>query len=168
MSLPTIRNVLFLYYSCLPALLMVFLSSVLPLALVVIIWYLVLPFIFVRTYLTFLTAVVLILKHATSLRFSMLPEPALIQADMDYQKADVNQKVQQYIAASQDYSAKLDTAFIMAVEIGSSILVSVWIIQSFHFKPQEWQVCVYKRDCWFLELGFSHMSMIQLCWCEGG
>ncbi len=55
----------------------------------------------------------------------MLPEPALIQADMDYQKADVNQKVQQYIAASQDYSAKLDTAFIMAVEIGSSILVSV-------------------------------------------
>jgi len=74
--------------------------------------------------LTFLEAVLLILKHATFLRLSLLPEPALIQADMDYQKADVDQKVQQHVTTSQGHS-ELDRAFIMSIEIGLSILMLV-------------------------------------------
>jgi len=51
---------------------------------------------------------------------------ALIQADLDYQKADLNLKIQQYIGASQGPSAELDKAFIMGIEIGSPILFSVY------------------------------------------
>ncbi len=74
--------------------------------------------------MTFPKVVVLILKHATSLRLSLLPGPALIQAGLDYQKADVNQKIQQYVSASEGPAAKLDKAFIMAIEIGSVRLFS--------------------------------------------
>jgi len=49
----------------------------------------------------------------------MLPRPALIQADLDYQQADVDEKIQQYVSASQAPSAELDKAFIMDIEIGS-------------------------------------------------
>ena len=63
----------------------------------------------------------------------MFPKQALIQADLDYQKADIDQKIQHYIAASQGHSAELDSAFIMGIEIGLSILVSVQIIQRFYF-----------------------------------
>ncbi len=93
--------------------------SALPSAIEVIIWYLVLLFIFVRAYLTFPKAIVLILKHTTSLHFSMLHEPALIQADLDYQKAGVDQKIQQYVAASQGHSVEWDRAFIIDIGIGS-------------------------------------------------
>ncbi len=55
----------------------------------------------------------------------MLSGPALIQADLDYQRADIDQKIQEYVAASQGHSVKLDSAFIMGIEIGSSIFVSV-------------------------------------------
>ncbi len=79
---------------------------------------------------------VLILKHATSLRHSMLPGPALIQADLDYQMADADQKIQQFVATSQGYSAELDKAFIMAIDIGSSNLMSVQIITSIYFPLQ--------------------------------
>src|SRR6266404_6316270 len=78
-------------------------------------WYF--PVIFFRPYLTFPKAVVLILKHATSLHHSMLPGPALIQVNLDYQTAGVDKKVQQHITASQGHSAELDTAFIMAIEM---------------------------------------------------
>ncbi len=112
------------------------LFSTLPLASVVIIWYLVFPIIFIRAYLTFPKAVVLILKHATFLRPFMLPGPALIQADLGYQKAHIAQKIQQHVIACKEHSVEMDKAFIMAVEIGSSVLqvVSVWNIQSFYFQ----------------------------------
>src|SRR6266404_8244065 len=58
------------------------------------------------------------MKHATSLRLHMLPGLALIQADLDYQEADVDEKLQQYISASQGRSAKLDQAFVMDIKIG--------------------------------------------------
>jgi hypothetical protein len=83
---------------------------------------LVVPFNFVRAYLTFLEVVVLILRHATSPRLSLLPGPALIQANLDYEKSDVDQKIQQYVGASQEHSAELDKAFILSIEIGMSIL----------------------------------------------
>jgi len=73
--------------------------------------------IFVRAYLTFLKAVVIILKHATSLRHSKFPGPALIQADCDYQKANIDKKIQKYVVASEGHSAKLDGAFVMAIEM---------------------------------------------------
>ncbi len=48
----------------------------------------------------------------------MLPGPALIQADLEYQRADVDQKIQQHVAvASQGHSAELDKAFIMGIEL---------------------------------------------------
>ncbi len=81
----------------------------------------VVPFDFVGAYLTFPKAAVLIFKRATFLRLSMSPGPALIQADLDYQKADVDQQIQQYVGASQGPSAELDKAFIKGIEIGSSI-----------------------------------------------
>jgi len=66
----------------------------------------------------------------------MSPGPALIQADLDYQKAGIDQQIQQYVAACEGHSAELDGAFIMAVEIGLSILVCVQIILSFYFRLQ--------------------------------
>ena len=78
----------------------------------------------------------------------MSPKQALIQADLDYQRADIDQKIQHYVATSQGHSAKLDSAFIMGIEIGLSILVFVQIIQSFNFQLQVWQMCLHKRDCW--------------------
>jgi len=65
--------------------------------------------------LTFPKAVVLILKHASSLRLSMSYGLALIQADLDYQKAHVDKKIQRHIMASQGSSAELDRSFIMAI-----------------------------------------------------
>ncbi len=47
----------------------------------------------------------------------MSPEQALIQADIDYQAADINKKIQQHIVASQGHSAELDGAFIIAIEM---------------------------------------------------
>ena len=59
----------------------------------------------------------------------MLPGPALIQADLDYQMAGVDKKIQQHIVASQGYSVELDTAFIMAIE-----MVCLFCVCSSHTK----------------------------------
>jgi len=85
---------------------------------------LVVPFNFVEAYLTIPKVIVLIFKRAMSLRDSLLPGPALIQADLDYQKGDVDQKIQEYVSTSKGPSAELDKAFIMAIEIGSVCLFS--------------------------------------------
>ena len=61
----------------------------------------------------------------------MLPGPALIQADLDYQTADVDKKIQQHIVASERHSAELDRAFVMDIEMVR--LFCVQIIQSFYF-----------------------------------
>ncbi len=112
--------------------------------------------------MTFPKVVVIILKHATSLRLSMHPGPALIQADLDYQNSDVDQKIQQYIGASQGPSAELDKPFIMGIEIGLSIFLMVQstaFISNFRFN-----ICAHiKRDCLaILELLFSHVR--RECW----
>ena len=106
------------------------------LALVAIILCLVVPFNFVGAYLTFPKVVIFILRHATSLCLLLLPGPAMIQADLDYRKSDVDQTIQQYVGAAQGPSAELDMAFIMGIEIGSSILLSVQIIQNLYFHFQ--------------------------------
>jgi len=120
--------------------------SALKLALVIIIWYLVLHLHFLRAYLTFPKAVVVILKHTTSLHVSMYYVPALIQAELDYWKADVDQKIQQHITTSQTQSADLDRAFIMGIEIGLSILVSVKLYKAWAFISDfRCDKCVYIR-----------------------
>ncbi len=48
----------------------------------------------------------------------MLPQPALIQVDLDYRQADVDKKIQQYISVSQQPSAELDKAFIIDIALG--------------------------------------------------
>ncbi len=142
--------------------------SALPLVLEAIISCLVVPFNFVGAYLTFLKVVLLILRHATFLRVSMLPGPAFIQADLDYQKSDVDKKIWQHLSAWQG-SAELDQAFIMGIEIGLSILLSVRIIQSLYFQFQVRQMCTHKKGCLatiILELAFvetwcAHMRQVS-------
>ena len=88
----------------------------------------------------------------------MLPGPALIQADLNYQRADVDQKIQDYVAASQGHSVELDSAFIMGIEIGLPILMSFQT--NFYFLCQVGQMFLNKWDCSgkFSEAGFAGYS----------
>ena len=52
-----------------------------------------------------------------SLCVSMSFGPTLIQADLDYQMADVEKKIQQHVVACEEHSAELDRAFIMGIEM---------------------------------------------------
>jgi hypothetical protein len=126
MSLSTIQNVwLSFYYSNLSITYHISLSS----RLANIIWSLVsqVVFIILRVYLIFMQALIIIMKHATFLRLSnMMPKPALIQAELDFQKANIDLKIQQYLlASSQEHSIELYTRFIMATDIGWFIFASV-------------------------------------------
>jgi hypothetical protein len=70
-------------------------------------------------HLTIVEVVILILKHATTLRFSNLPEQALIQAELDYQEANIGLKIQEYLKAfTPDDSVEKFSDFIMATNIG--------------------------------------------------
>ena len=76
-------------------------------------------------YLTFLKAVVLILKHATLLRVSNLRKSALTCAERDYQNANIDMAIQQHLGASApEHSLEQFTSFIMSTDIG-------WFILSF-------------------------------------
>ena len=100
--------------------------SPLPPVLVVITWLLVFQFIVFKVYLTFVKAVILILKHATFLQLSESSKEALTHAELDYQKANIDLNVHQ-ILASSEHSVKKFVEFIMATDIGSFILASVII-----------------------------------------
>jgi len=67
-------------------------------------------------------AVILILKHATLLCLSNLsPESALTQAELAYQEANIDLRIQQYLrASSQEHSVQQFVDFIMATYIGPS------------------------------------------------
>jgi hypothetical protein len=68
-------------------------------------------------------AVTLILKHATLLRTSNLPEAALTNADLDYQRQNIDESIQQYLTAcASDVSVDQFANFIMDTEIGRFIL----------------------------------------------
>ena len=125
MSLSTILNVcLSFYHSNLSITYHTSFSS----RLANIIWSLVSQFVLIilRVYLIFMQALIIILKHATFLCLSdMDPQPALIQAELDYQRANIDLKIQQYLmASSQEQSIELFTRFIIATDIGWSILAS--------------------------------------------
>ena len=67
-------------------------------------------------------AVTLILKHATLLRTSNLPEAALTNVDLKYQRETIDESIQQYLTAS-DVSVEQFAGFIMGTEIGWFILL---------------------------------------------
>ena len=69
-------------------------------------------------------AVTLILKHATLLRSSNIPKAALIKADLDYQRANIDESIQQYLTTcASDVSVEQFAGFIMDTEIGLFILL---------------------------------------------
>jgi hypothetical protein len=69
--------------------------------------------------LTFVEAVILILKHTTSLWISNEElKSTLTLAEVDYQKANINLKIQEYLQASPEHSVEESAHFIMATDIG--------------------------------------------------
>ena len=76
-----------------------------------------------RVYLTFEKAVTLILKQATFLWLSNLPESALTYAELDYQKANIDVAIQQHLTAhASEHSVEQFASFIMGTDIGLCIL----------------------------------------------
>ena len=76
-----------------------------------------------RVCLTFVKAVTLILKHATLLRTSNLPKAALTNVDLDYQRQNIDEYIQQCLTAcASDISYEQFAGFIMSTEIGLFIL----------------------------------------------
>jgi hypothetical protein len=72
-----------------------------------------------RICLTFVKVVTLILKHATLLQTSSLPKVALTNVDLDYQRANIDGSIQQYLTAcASDVSVEEFASFIMGTEIG--------------------------------------------------
>ena len=66
----------------------------------------------------------LILKHATLLRTSNLPKAALTNVDLNYQRQNIDESIQQYLTAcASDISVEQFVSFIMSTEIGLFIQV---------------------------------------------
>ena len=101
-------------------------------------------------YLTYVEAVILILKHATFLRLSNLSsESALTLADVDYREANVDLIIQQHLtASSQEHSVEQFVAFILATDIG-------WCIPSFVHIVSHQGLVHRKKKHWF-KLLFLH------------
>jgi hypothetical protein len=96
-----------------------------------------------RLHLTLEKAVVLLLKHATFLRVSNLPESALTYAVLDYQKANIGVAIQQHLMASAPkHSVEQFSGFIMGTNIGLFIFPSVISISYHLFRclKQHWVV----------------------------
>jgi hypothetical protein len=71
-----------------------------------------------RVYLTFVKAVTLILKHATLLQSSNLSEAALTNVDLDYQRQNIDESIQQYLAeCASELSVEQFVGFIMGTDI---------------------------------------------------
>ena len=101
-------------------------------------------------YLTFLKAVVIILKHATLLWLSNIPPGlALIRAELEYQEANTNSKIHEHLmVSSQELSIEQFADFIMATDIGWSLLVFLKIISHQAFSLASaigWSTCA----CWW-------------------
>ena len=82
-------------------------------------WCLVCYIFIFRVYLTFVKAATLILKHATLLQASNPPKVALMDVELHYQKANIDESIQQYITTSaSEISVEKFAGFIMATNIG--------------------------------------------------
>ena len=80
--------------------------------------------------------VILILKHATCLRLlGLSPASALTHAELDYQEANIDSKIQEHLAVSaQEHTVEQFSDFIMATDIGLFTLTSVKLLSH--------QVCI--------------------------
>ena len=80
-------------------------------------------------------AVILIFKHATSLRLSSLSgESALTHAEMDFWASKIDLTIQEHlVASSHENTVEQFADFIMATDIGLFILASVNIISHWSF-----------------------------------
>ena len=65
-------------------------------------------------------AILLLFKHTMFLRLSNTTKSALNIAGLDYQKSDIDLKIQDYLQAS--HSVEEITAFIMETDIGMFIV----------------------------------------------
>jgi hypothetical protein len=86
-------------------------------------WYF--SFIIFRVYLTFVKAVIIILKHASFLLLSNLSaKSALTQAEIDYQAENTALKIQQFLTESpQEHTVEHFAQFIMENDIGLLFLL---------------------------------------------
>jgi len=72
-------------------------------------------------HLHLLLAVTLILKHATFLRVSLLPKSALTNAELNYQRANIDVTIEQHLkACASEQSVEQFVHFIMNTDIVSS------------------------------------------------
>ncbi|KAF8265580.1 hypothetical protein EI94DRAFT_1735400 [Lactarius quietus] len=87
-------------------------------------------------------AVILILKHATLLRLSNLSaEIALTQAELDYQEAKIDLRIQQHLtASSQAPSIELFVKFIMTTDIVPSLSSVKHVQRKKHLFKQFWNL----------------------------
>ena len=103
-------------------------------------------------YLTFLEAVIIILKHTTFLRLSKLSSvSALRKADLHYQQANIDLKIQEHLATTHgEQSVTQFVGFIMATNIGLFILSYV--------KQISHQVCADSAESMYLDILVSSQS----------
>ena len=88
------------------------------------IWCLVFYLFVSGVYLIFVKAATLILKHATLLQTSNQPKEALTNVDLNYQKANVHESIQQYLmACAPELSVEQFASFIMGTDIGLFLLL---------------------------------------------
>ena len=86
-------------------------------------------FLIFKFYLTFLQAVLVILKHTMFLRHSNNAESALNLAGSAYQQADIGLKTQSFLnASSPEHSVEEVASFIMTTEIGMFIVEFIILI----------------------------------------
>ena len=90
-------------------------------------------------------AVILILKHATFLQVSTPLESTLTQAELNYQRANIDFQIQQYLkATSTEHTIKEYVTFIMGTDIGLIILESVPIVSDYAFSAILAFICIEK------------------------
>jgi hypothetical protein len=89
---------------------------------------LVIHFIIFGIHLTFVEAVILILKHATLLRLSNKSKAALIQADLNYQESNIDLKIQEYLKTISSEDVIQFSGFIKVTEIGVFVLLFITTI----------------------------------------
>ena len=114
-----------MYYFCITAICLCAYDTYIPSSLfqaLATIWHLVLYFIIFGAYLllTFMKAVIFILKHATFLHLSIPSQKlSLTQAEKDYMAANIELKIQKFLTpSSQELSVEKLAQFIMANDIG--------------------------------------------------
>ena len=79
-------------------------------------------------------AVIIIIKHATTLQLLKEPKEALTKAGLDYQEANIDLKIQEYLMAfTSKNSVQNFKDFIMATNIG--LFICIHLLQQYGLIP---------------------------------